>query len=255
MLSKSQARAFFLGGTGLFSAAFLALTVDTHKRVPDQTNANQITPAVERGKRIWENNNCMGCHTLFGEGAYYAPELTKTVETRGKDFLRIFLKNPEAMYPGQRKMVNYHFTDEEIEDVIAFLDWCGKVDLNGFPADPPLRELANTAAVPQPATASAGKEVPEIFTTKTCLACHSLLGKGVAGLMMPNMKGEIIPAPALDDVYQRKTREELVDWISDPQKIKPGTPMPTLVPTFVSSEEVEQMVEFLLSLNPANSSN
>ena len=37
-----------------------------------------------------------------------------------------FLKDPEALYPGQRKMVNYHFSDAEIADVIAFLKWVGK---------------------------------------------------------------------------------------------------------------------------------
>ena len=64
----------------------------------------------------------MGCHTLFGEGAYYAPELTKVVERRGKPWLRLFLKDPEKMFPGQRKMVNYQFNDKQIEDVIAFLE-------------------------------------------------------------------------------------------------------------------------------------
>lgn len=134
MLSKSQAKVFFLGGTGVFTAAFLSLTIDTHRKVPAQTRQANITAEVARGKRIWEDNNCMGCHTLFGEGAYYAPELTKAVERRGKPWLRMFLKNPEAMYPNDRKMVNYHFTDAQIEDAIAFFEWCGHVDLNGFPA-------------------------------------------------------------------------------------------------------------------------
>jgi cytochrome c1 len=65
----------------------------------------------------------------------------------------------------------------------------------------------------------------------------------------------VVPAPALDLVFQRKTREELIAWISDPQKIKPGSPMPNLVPALVSPQEVEQMVDFLLGLKahaPAN---
>jgi len=130
MLSKSQARAFFLGGTGVFSLAFLALTYDSHRQVPKQTNEENLTEQVVAGKKIWEHNNCMGCHTLFGEGAYYAPELTKVVDRRGKDWIRLFLKDPQKMFPGDRKMVNYHFNEQEIEDVIAFLEWCGEVDLN-----------------------------------------------------------------------------------------------------------------------------
>jgi nitric oxide reductase subunit C len=75
----------------------------------------------------------MGCHTILGEGAYYAPELTKVVDRRGEPWLRIFLKDPQAMFPGKRRMVQYDFSDEQIEDVIAFLGWIGEIDTNGFP--------------------------------------------------------------------------------------------------------------------------
>ena len=98
MLSKSAARAFFLGGTAVCSLAFVALTVDTFGKIPEQTNAAAITPEVERGKALWEASNCMGCHTLFGEGAYYGPELTRVYERRGPDFIRAMLRDPEAMY-------------------------------------------------------------------------------------------------------------------------------------------------------------
>lgn len=230
MLSKSQARAFFLGGTGVFSIAFLALTVDSMIQIPEQTNADQITAEVVAGKRIWEENNCMGCHTLFGEGAYYAPELTKVIDRRGKPWLRMFLKDPQAMFPGDRKMVNYHFTDKEIEDVLAFFDWCGKVDLNGFPADPPLRHLISPAVVGDDGSVL---DIPVTYQA-ICAACHSIGGEG----------GTI--GPALDDVRNRKTPAELKEWISNPQKVKPGTAMP-LIP--MTEDELNEVVAYLSSLS------
>jgi len=239
MLSKGQARTFFVGGTILFSAAFLGLTIDTHRHIPKQTNADQITEEVIAGKKIWEDNNCMGCHTLFGEGAYYAPELTKTVERRGEVWLTAFLKDPATFYPGRRKMVQYNFTDEEIEHVIAFLDWCGKVDLNGFPADPPLRAELTVTEANEPAVLLP-KPVPQIFTAGTCIGCHKVAGEGGAA-------GALIGAPALDGVHLRKSRQELIDWISDPQKVKPGTTMPDLVPAIVSDEQVIEIVDYLMS--------
>lgn len=138
MLTKSQARAFFVGGTFLFSAIFLGLTVDTLRQVPQRTHSDKLTAEVVRGKMLWESNNCMGCHTLFGEGGYYAPELTKVYERRGPQFMQAFLRDPNAMYPGMRKMVNYHFNDRQISDLIAFFQWAGQVDLNGFPKKPEL---------------------------------------------------------------------------------------------------------------------
>lgn len=235
MLSKSQAKLFFLSGTGVFSAAFLLLTFDTHRKVPAQTRQADITPAVSAGKRIWEDNNCMGCHTLFGEGAYYAPELTKVVERRGKPWLRVFLKDPEAMFPNERKMVNYHFNDAQIEDAIAFLEWCGKVDLNGFPAKPPLAEkMKATSAAPVVTT----KPVPAIFDTLACTGCHSIGGKGGAA-------GAALGAPPLDDVYKRKSQAQIAEWLADPAKVKPDTKMPKLP---LTPEQIAEMAEFLTSL-------
>ena len=234
MLSKSQAKNFFLGGTGVFSAAFLALTIDTHRKVPAQTRQANITPQVAHGKRIWEDNNCVGCHALFGEGAYYAPELTKVVERRGKPWLRLFLKNPEAMFPNDRKMVNYHFNDEQIENAIAFRAWCGNVDLNGFPAKPPLAaKMAASTTAPVVTT----KTIPPIFDAMACTGCHSLGGKGGAA-------GVALGAPPLDDVYKRKSKAEIVAWVSDPPKVKPDTKMPKLPP---STEQVNEIADFLSS--------
>lgn len=244
MLTKSQARAFFLGGTLVFAGIFVALTIDTHTKIPAQTNSENITHAVREGKKIWEDNNCMGCHTLFGEGAYYAPELTKTVERRGQPWLRVFLKDPQAMYPGRRKMVHYDFSEEDLDHIIAFLDWCGKVDLNGFPADPPLRakiEATKTAAVtpidPLPSP------VPAIMVAAACTGCHSVAGEG-------GIAGVAIGAPALDGVYLTKSREDLRKWIADPQSIKPGTAMPDLVPAVVSEEQLDEIVDYLFSNAP-----
>jgi len=138
MLSKSQAKLFFVIGTIFFSGIFLWLTVDTINSVPAQTHSENISPAVNRGKIIWEKNNCMGCHTLFGEGAYYAPELTKSFERRGEGYIKAALMSKTPWSPRGRKMVAYAMTEQEAADVIAFLKWAGEADLNGFPAKPTL---------------------------------------------------------------------------------------------------------------------
>jgi nitric oxide reductase subunit C len=214
MLSKSQAKLFFLATTAGFSCVFLGLTVDTIRQVPARSNADQITPAVVRGKELWESNNCMGCHTILGEGAYYAPELTKVVERRGVPWLQTFLKDPEAMFPGQRKMVKYDFTDEEIDAIIAFLAWNGKVDTNGFPAEPDMRQTAPPSAAG--ATLAATASPPPPTYTAICASCHSIGGVGGA------------VGPALDGLASRYSAAELDRWLADPQAVKPGTAMPKL---------------------------
>ncbi|NOY47722.1 MAG: cytochrome c [Chlorobi bacterium] len=132
MLSKKQARAFFLGGTLITFLIFIGLTVFSLSKSQDQTNRENITEQVVRGKKLWESNNCMGCHTLLGEGGYYAPELTKVIDRRGKGYIKAVLMTPIPWEPNGRKMVAYGFSKEEAEDLIAFFDWIGNIDLNGF---------------------------------------------------------------------------------------------------------------------------
>jgi len=211
MLTKSQARLFFLGGTIFFSVIFVMLTVDTLRQIPERQNSDLMTAGVVRGKMIWENENCMGCHTILGEGAYYAPELTRVVERRGEEWLRVFLRDPEAMYPGQRRMVQYDFSEEQITDVIDFLGWIGQVDTNGFPPDPDLKPVTVLAV----ATSAGATSRPAYFDT-ICIACHSVGGQG----------GGV--GPALDGVANRFTADELDRWLTDPTSVKPGTAMPNL---------------------------
>jgi len=132
MLSKKQARAFFLGGTVVTFLIFIGLTVYSLSAAQDQTNRKDLTAQAIRGKKIWEKNNCMGCHTILGEGAYYAPELTKVIERRGAGYIKAVLMSPVPWQPNGRKMVAYKMSESDAEDMVAFFKWIGNIDLNGF---------------------------------------------------------------------------------------------------------------------------
>jgi nitric oxide reductase subunit C len=139
MLSKKQARAFFLGGTLVTFLIFIGLTVYSLSEGADQTNHENLTAEVVRGKEIWESNNCMGCHTILGEGAYYAPELTKVIDRlnvkyndNGEEIIKGILMSKAPWQPNGRKMVAYGMSEQEALDVIAFFKWIGEIDLNGF---------------------------------------------------------------------------------------------------------------------------
>ncbi len=141
MLSKSQARTFFLGGTIVTFAVFLGLSwTSMSNEVPKRTHEENLTPQVINGKKIWEANNCMGCHTILGEGAYYAPELTKVYERRGEGYMKAVLTSKVPWSPRGRKMVAYGFSEQESADLVAFFKWIGEIDLNGFPPKPDLKK-------------------------------------------------------------------------------------------------------------------
>ena len=145
MLTKNQARIFFLGGTVLFFLIFLGLSWHSiAKEVPKQTHEENLTEAVVRGKEIWDKNNCMGCHTILGEGAYYAPELTKVFERKGEQYIKTVLTSKEPWQPHGRKMVAYGMSDKDASDVVEFFKWIGNMGLNGFPPEPDLRDKVPT---------------------------------------------------------------------------------------------------------------
>lgn len=230
MLTKKQARLFFVGGTVFFSAIFILLTVDTLASIPERQNSHLMTESVVRGKEIWDTSNCMGCHTILGEGAYYAPELTRVVERRGEQWIRIFLRDPQAMYPGQRKMVQYDFSEDQITDVIAFLGWIGQIDTNGFPPDPDM--APKTVAVVEKPDAASLAARPAYFD-QVCVACHAVGGEG----------GNV--GPALDGVANRFDPQALDQWLANPQAVKPGTAMPNLA---LSDDLRAELVAWLITL-------
>ncbi len=226
MLSKSQAKAFFLVGTALCAGSFLLLTVDTLKRIPVQTNAKNLTAQAIRGKHLFETNNCMGCHTILGEGAYYAPELTKVYERRGVAFISQMLRDPESMYPGQRKMVKYDFTDSEIDSLVVFFKWIGEMDLNGFPPKPDLMVSSGASGILE------AKNRPIVFN-QMCIACHSLQGQG----------GEV--GPALDGVGSRRDPAFIRQWLLNPLAMKADSKMPKLP---LTEGDIVELTAFLSQL-------
>ena len=138
-MNKRQARLFAIGSTAIAALVFLALTVDSHRQFPKLTNAQNITPAVSHGMDVWHKYNCINCHTLFGEGAYYAPDLTKIAQHRGEQYLKAYMRDPSKFYDEQRHrrlMPKQDLAEQEIVDLIAFLDWVSKVDNQGWPPRP-----------------------------------------------------------------------------------------------------------------------
>lgn len=228
MLSKSAARAFFVGGTAVCSLAFIGLTIDTVQRIPAQTHEENLTPEAIRGKDLWDTSNCMGCHTLLGEGGYYAPELTRVYTRRGPEFIRMMLRDPQAMYPGQRRMQQYDFNEDEINELVAFFQWIDGMDLNGFPPAPTLTASASAST---PIATDDGR--PAVFG-QMCVACHAIGGRG----------GNV--GPALDGVADRRDPENLNRWLHDPRAERPQTTMPQLPLTDL---QIEELVTWLSTLH------
>jgi len=133
--TKAMARNIFYGGSVFFLLLFLALSFDTMTVLPERDNRANLTEEVAAGKLLWEENNCLGCHTLMGEGAYYAPELANAYDRLGgKEGIKGFIMSrPKDGIPGRRSMPQFNFSPEELDEIAEFLKYVSEINDAGWP--------------------------------------------------------------------------------------------------------------------------
>ena len=276
-MTKRHTRLFFIGGTLLFAAIFVGLTIDSHRQFATLTNAENITEDVVAGKHVWHDTNCINCHTLFGEGAYYGPDLTKITKLRGEAYLTAFLRDPSQFYSEEkhrRLMPNPNLDDTEIRQVIAFLDWVSEVDNQGWPPRPIVVSsgaLAGSNTEVAPTTGAATSNAPvalgEALFRKpefACMACHAtrpgvtLAGPSLAGI------AERGAATIADSAAYTGSATDVKGYIRESilapsAHLVPGANyatggseglslMPADYKTRLSEEQINYLVEYLLTL-------
>lgn len=141
-LTKSAARNIFYGGSIFFLLLYAGLTAHSHYYMANtSTGAAPLTESVARGKHVWEKHSCINCHTLLGEGAYFAPELGNVwVRYGGRDNadaaragLKAWMKAQPTRIAGRRQMPQFNLTDQELDDLVDFLRWTSMIDTQGWP--------------------------------------------------------------------------------------------------------------------------
>lgn len=277
-MTNRQSRIFAVAATAISALIFLVLTLDSHRQFPELTHSQNITPEITHGKDVWHKYNCINCHTLFGEGAYYAPDLTKITDHRGEAYLTAYMKNPSNFYDEQkhrRLMPTQDLSDKEIHDLIRFLEWVANVDNQGWPprpilvtggfvasAEPGVEQEDPPGTTPVDEQDDPRAKGQKVFRTASpaCNACHSTSpGADMAG---PTMAGLVTRAEEIlaSDDYQGEAtdvegyiRESIVapsaHLVPGPMYSDGGTSfMPTGYQESLSEEQIDQLVAYLETL-------
>lgn len=222
-MSNKAARNLFVYGSLFFFVIFIGLTYDTMGKLDKR--APEITEQVNAGKMAWHKYDCIGCHTIFGNGSYFAPELGKITEKKPAGYLKQFLMDPKAVNP-TASMPKFGITAAEADSLIAFLDWASKVDTNGWPPKPILATAAGVGG--QDLTAG-----QKIYQSLGCSGCHMI--NGIGGTT----------GPELTQVGGRRDRAWLIGHFKDPQKYVPGSAMPKVE---APDADIEQLADYMLTL-------
>ncbi len=81
------------------------------------------------GWRVAMDYNCMGCHTIVGNGAYYAPELTYIARKAGNGDA---IKSLISAYSGTSYMP-FQLSDKEINALTAWMLYLKDLNTNNWP--------------------------------------------------------------------------------------------------------------------------
>lgn len=179
-------------------------------------------PKLARGREVFEELGCIGCHKLHGIGGVIGPELEHVGATRGPEWLLAHFKNPGAVTPGSAMPA--------IQASAADLDALTLYVLS-FTGEPMGAYYVSAETIPSPAVGR------RLFEEKGCFACHSIGGKG----------GAI--GPALDEIAKRHDAQWMVTHLRNPRAVTPGSVMPQFDFT---EQQIRALTEFLLSLSDPN---
>ncbi len=141
-LTRNAARNVFYGGSLFFFVVFVSLTVHSHYYIVTQsTDSAGLNESVRHGKEVWEKHSCINCHSLLGEGAYFAPELGNVWQRYGglnnpdaaRAGIKAYIRIQPTGVPGRRQMPDFGLSDEELDALVDFFEWTSRIDTQGWP--------------------------------------------------------------------------------------------------------------------------
>ena len=75
---------------------------------------------AERGKLLFQEQNCLACHRVQGRGGSLAPDLWEVGSRRDVEWILRHFKDPQSVSPGTL-MPRFPLPDDRFRDLAAYL--------------------------------------------------------------------------------------------------------------------------------------
>ncbi|MBI2902052.1 MAG: c-type cytochrome [Candidatus Methylomirabilis oxyfera] len=200
---------------GLIAVASPLSTAWTQERGFDERRGQSREPM---GKQLIENLGCVVCHTLEGHttaAVKEAPDLSYEGDKVRPEWLFSFLKQPHGLRPWlNARMPNFRLSDREAFAVTEYI----RQALRDQKAPPLPAKMRFTGAVEKGLVKAAEQLTSNKYLD--CFSCHMVGDRKPEG---PRDGW----APDLSLAAGRLNPDWIVRWLLDPQKIQPGTKMPS----------------------------
>lgn len=211
-------------------------------RTRSSHNGERGSGSYERGKKIFNDSQCISCHPVNGGGGNDGPDLGKISSKVHRDWLLRWLKNPKA-WRANTKMPAFGFNEQNIQDLTKYL-LDGLVDRNLKKAT-----IEKQTKILEAADVSKGKE---LILHYGCTGCHEIDGveeRGETGLELTTV-GDVHRTKIDFGTLQADHKDRTVpNWLYNKMKNPRSVGHDPKMPDFgFSDNEVEAMTTYLLTL-------
>ncbi len=226
------------------------------EKVPERYRADSSEKVVHvvEGRRLMFQYNCIGCHIIENGGGfirkYYQnpalapPSLNGEGEKVQANWLFGFLKSPIPLRPWLRvRMPTFGFSDVEANLLVSYFNGLSKVKIPYV--------FFDQRKIPEGYLKAARAMFSKDYFD--CLSCHQ----------QGDRKPEGPPegwAPDLTLAKRRLNPHWIIRWMRDPQKVQPGTKMPSFYPEGPEDilggkdeKQIEALRDYIMVLGRAGS--
>jgi sulfur oxidation c-type cytochrome SoxX len=189
------------------------------------------TPHVNRGRQLFYQMNCYGCHKIDGmsEGTL-GPELTEVGKKFRIDYLWESIVDPRANL-ATSFMPKFNLGDEDVKALVIFLKSRRGVNFAETSLDRYKAQVEKIAVVVPPGTAQSKGQ--QLVTDRACTACHKL----------GDRDGGIAPDLSFEGLV--RNNEWILDHFTNPKSRMPDSIMPAFR---FPKDDFEQWTGYLASL-------
>jgi mono/diheme cytochrome c family protein len=205
-------------------------------------NNKKVIGSYKRGKKFFNNSQCISCHPVRGSGANDGPDLGKISSNVHSEWLLRWLNNPKA-WRANTKMPAFGFSDQNIQDLGKFL-------LDEFAQ----RDLKKTTVSGQIKTVEAANvfKGKDLILHYGCTGCHEIDGvedQAETGLELTSV-GDMHRSKIDFGLLKAAFKDRSVpNWLYNKMKNPRSVGRDPKMPDFgFNDQEAAAMTTYLLSL-------
>jgi len=135
---------------------------------------SSLSPGAERGRQLFEQVGCMGCHMVNGQGGQIGPNLSNEGNAgHSRPWLQTQIRSPKSHNPTTAMPAFDNLSDRQVTDLVNYLESLKTGRAQGGPSGPAPALRAGVGSAATVGSASVVATGARMWG-RTCGECHNL---------------------------------------------------------------------------------